>query len=190
MLRPFRSDFNARQFSEERFAELVAVLDRRTRTKVSFPICETPCFFSVELMDEISRIGIELTHQLIDSPKYMRLSDEAIPAKYRVANDNPRPNLMTVDFGLTRDEDGRLQPKLVELQAFPSILGYQDVLCEEYQRVYGLDESLGWHLGGLDRSSYWDLVRRTVVGDHDPENVVLTEVQPELQKTLPTTPYV
>ncbi len=185
MLQPYRSEFNKRQFTEARYAELVAVLDRRTRTKVSFPICETPCFFSAELMDEMSRIGIELTHQLIDSPEYMQLSDKAIPAEYRVANDNPRPNFMTVDFGLVRDEDGKLQPKLVELQAFPSIFGYQDVLCEEYQRVYGLDERLGWHLGGLERPSYWDLVRRTVVGDHDPENVVLTEVEPELQKTLP-----
>ena len=41
---------------------------------------------------------------------------------------------MTVDFGLVRNEEGRLAPKLVELQAFPSIFGYQDVLCEEYLR--------------------------------------------------------
>ena len=185
MLRSYRSTFNAHQFSEERYRELVATLDRRTRTKVSFPICETPCFFPADLMEEMSRIGIELTHQLIDNPEYMRQSDGAIAAKYRVANDNPRPNFMTVDFGLVRDGDGELQPKLVELQAFPSILGYQDVLCEEYQRIYGLDESLSWHLGGLDRRSYWNLVRRTVLGDYAPENVVLTEVEPELQKTLP-----
>ena len=58
-----------------------------------------------------------------------------------------RPHFMTVDFGLVRGEDGELQPKLVELQAFPSIFGYQDVLCEEYVRVYGLDRGL-W-TGGL-----------------------------------------
>ena len=185
MLQPFRSDFNTRQFSEERFAALVAELDRRTRTHISFPICETPCFFSAELMDEMCEIGRVLTHQLIDSAEYMRISEGAIPAAFRVPNDNPRPNFMTVDFGLARGVDGRLEPKLVELQAFPSILGYQDVLCEEYQRIYGLDESLGWHLGGLDRASYWDLIRRTVVGEHAPENVVLTEVEPDGQKTLP-----
>ena len=185
MLQPYRAEFNARQFSEQKYEELVAALHARTRTNVSFPICETPCFFSAELMAEMEETGRRLTHQLIDSAEYMRVSDEAIPARYRVPKDNPRPNLMTVDFGLARGADGKLQPKLVELQAFPSILGYQDVLCEEYRRVYGLDESLGWHLGGLESTSYWELVRRTIVGEHDPENVVLMEVEPETQKTLP-----
>ena len=185
MLQPYRSDFNSLQFSESRCRELVHRLNQRCGTSISFPICETPCFFSNELMAELAETGRQLTHQLIDNASYMKLSDQAIPAEYRVPNDNPRPNFMTVDFGLVRGADGRLEPKLVELQAFPSILGYQDVLCEEYRRVYGLDESLGWHLGGLTSESYWNLVRRTVVGDHAPENVVLLEVEPETQKTLP-----
>ena len=92
---------------------------------------------------------------------------------------------MTVDFGLVRGEDGELTPKLVELQAFPSIFGYQDLLCEEYVRVYGLDRKLEWRFGGLSGESYWELLRRTIIGEHDPENVVLMEVEPEGQKTLP-----
>ena len=185
MIEPYRQHFNQSQFSEARYADLKRRLNERCRTEISFPICETPCFFPAELMSEMAETGRVLTHQLIDSPAYMHLSDGAIPARYRVPNDNPRPNFMTVDFGLVRGESGRLEPKLVELQAFPSILGYQDVLCEEYRSVYGLDESLGWHLGGLDSASYWNLARQTIVGDHDAENVVLTEVEPEAQKTLP-----
>ena len=185
MIEPFRGKFNASQFSEARYLELKRRLNERCRAEISFPICETPCFFSPELMGEMIETGRLLTHQLIDSPEYMRVSEAAIPAEYKVPHDNPRPNFMTVDFGLARGEDGRLAPKLVELQAFPSILGYQDVLCEQYRQVYGLDESLGRHFDGLDTESYWELARRTIVGDHAPENVVLTEVEPETQKTLP-----
>ena len=185
MIEPFRSDFNTRQFSDERYAELLGRLNRRMRTEIEFRVCETPCFFDKRLIDEMAEIGRRLTHQLIDNPAYMRLSDRAIPDKYRVPNDNPRPNFMTADFGLVRGEDGELHPKLVELQAFPSIFGYQDGLCEEYMQVYGLDRRLEWRLNGMDGMSYWDLLRRTIVGDHDPENVVLTEVDPESQKTLP-----
>jgi hypothetical protein len=36
----------------------------------------------------------------------------------------------------------------------------------------------------LDEGSYWELLRRTIVGKHDPENVVLTEVDPLHQKTF------
>ena len=185
MLQPYRSEFNTRQFSANRYEELKQRLDRRTRTKIDFRVCETPCFFSKALLEEMAESGRVLIHQLIDNPGYMTLSEAAIPDKYRVPNDNPRPNFVQVDFGLVRGEDGDLHPKLVELQAFPSIYGYQDVLCEEYLRTYGLDRTLEWRFDGLSGESYWELLRRTIVGEHDPENVVLTEVEPEGQKTLP-----
>jgi hypothetical protein len=51
--------------------------------------------------------------------------------------------------------------------------------------VFGLPDSLGIFLDGLNEHSYWDLLRRTVVGRHDPENVVLTEIDPLQQKTFP-----
>ena len=185
MLEPFRSYFNRQQFTPERYAELLARLDERTRTKVEFRVCETPCFFPKELLEEMAEIGRVLTHQLIDSFEYMKRSDGAIPEKWRVPNDNPKPNFMTVDFGLVRNEAGRLEPKLVELQAFPSVFGYQEVLCEEYIRTYGLGDDFGWHLGGITGDGYWELLRKTIVGPHAAENVVLTEVEPETQKTLP-----
>ena len=100
-------------------------------------------------------------------------------------HDNPRPNFVQVDFGLARNASGELEPKLVELQAFPSIYGYQEILCEEYVRAYGLGEELGWRFGGLDSDGYWDVLRRAIVGEHAPENVVLTEVEPDEQKTRP-----
>ena len=185
MLEPFRSNFNKKQFSPARYNELLATLDGRTRTQIQFQICETPCFFPNNLLDEMAEAGRALTHQLIDDPQYMKLSDTAIPERYKVPKDNPRPNFMTVDFGLVRGVNGSLEAKLVELQAFPSIFGYQDVLCEEYQRIYGIDPELTWYFSGLTNGGYWDLLRRTIVGDHAPENVVLTEVDPESQKTLP-----
>jgi len=51
--------------------------------------------------------------------------------------------------------------------------------------MYGLDRSLRYHLGGLDAASYTKLLRDAIVARHDPENVVLMEVHPEDQKTLP-----
>ena len=185
MLKPFRSEFNQRQFTPERYATLLSRLNDRTRSKIEFRVAETPCFFSREVLAEIADTGRILTHQLVDSPDYMQASDAAVPARYRVPNDNPKPNFMTADFAFVRGEDGELHPKLVELQAFPSIFGYQDVLCEEYIRTFDLDRQLDWRFGGLDGDGYWNLLRQTIVGDHDPENVVLTEVEPETQKTLP-----
>jgi hypothetical protein len=92
-----------------------------------------------------------------------------------------------------------LQPKLVELQAFPSLYAYQVTLAQTYTDVYGLDRlsdsggrlpadvisPLNYFLSGLNENSYRELLRAAIVGAHDPENVILMEIHPQEQKTLP-----
>ena len=184
MLQPSRDQFN-RAFTPAKYQQLMQRLNAATRTTVQFRVAETPCFFPRSMMEEMAKTGIELTHMLVDSANYMGAATKAIPEKYRLGNDNPQPNFMTVDFGLVRGQDGALNPKLVEMQAFPSVFGYQDVLSPEYISTYGLDPDLKWHLGGHTSDSYWKLLRRVILGDHAPENVVLLELAPETQKTLP-----
>ena len=184
MLQPFREDFNA-AFTPEKYQRLLRSLDATTRTHVEFRVAETPCFFPNALLDEMAATGTELTRQLVGSPEYMKAAGAAIPEKYRLGNENPQPNFMTVDFGLVRAADGSLTPKLVEMQAFPSVFGYQDVLAKAYIETYGLSADLKWHLGGHDSKSSWELLRQVIVGEHAVENVVLLEVAPETQKTLP-----
>ena len=184
MLEPYRSAFNER-FTLGKYAELLRVIEQRIGTKVEFRVCETPCFFAPEFMRRLVRTGEELTAQLLGNERYMRESDQAIPAVYRVPGEDAHPHFMTVDFGLVRGADGELEPKLVEMQAFPSVFGYQAVLAEAYKQVYELDEGLEWVLGGRDEAGYWDGLREVIVGRHAPENVVLLEIEPERQKTLP-----
>jgi hypothetical protein len=184
MLQPYRDQFNSR-FSTAEYTDLLARLDEQTRSHVEFPVCETPCFFSRAQLDEFADTGRELTHQLLGQPGYMRDSEQSIPDRYRVPNEDSHPHFMTVDFGLARAEDGSLRPKLVELQAFPSVFGYQDILSRQYIESYKLQPDLRWHLGGHDEQSYWEILRKVIVGGHDPENVVLAEIDPEHQKTLP-----
>ncbi len=45
--------------------------------------------------------------------------------------------------------------------------------------------SLGIYLRGHTSESYWKLMRQLIVGGHDPANVILMEIDPEHQKTLP-----
>lgn len=184
MLQPYRDQFNAR-FDPAGYNDLLSRLNRITRTNVEFRVAETPCFFPRTLLDELAVTGVDLTRQLLDNPAYMQASDQTIPAQYCVPNQNLHPNFMTVDFGLVHNPDGSISPKLVELQAFPSIFGYQDILARQYIEAYGLQPDLQWHLGGHDEQTYWALLRQVILGDHDPENVVLAEIDPDHQKTLP-----
>ncbi len=95
------------------------------------------------------------------------------------------PHFLTADFALVRTELGELAQKLVEIQAFPSVFAYQAELCNAYRQAFSLPETLGVFLGGLKEDSYWELFRRTILGSHSAENVVLTEIDPLHQKTFP-----
>jgi hypothetical protein len=184
MLQPYRDRFNA-QFTAGKYEDLLAQLNRHTRTTIDFRVAETPCFFPNSLMEELSQTGAQLTHQLLDNPAYLKASEQCVPAQFRMPNQNHQPNFMTVDFGLVRNPDGTLSAKLVELQAFPSIFGYQDILCRQYIETYNLDPTLTWHLGGLNEETYWQLLSKVILNHHAPENVVLLEIDPAHQKTLP-----
>jgi hypothetical protein len=134
--------------------------------------------------------GAALIRQLVDSSEYRVRADQAIPAEFRVPNEPDHPMFVQVDFGLVRNSAGELQPKLVELQAFPSLYAYQVTLAQSYLDVFGLThfeggEQLQFFLSGLNENSYRELLRRAIVDTHDPENVILMEIQPQQQKTLP-----
>jgi hypothetical protein len=129
--------------------------------------------------------GKDLIHQLVDNRDYHARSSESIPPEFNVPHESKHPMFVQVDFGLVRDATGTLQPKLVELQAFPSLYAYQPVLARSFIDVYGLDQHLRFLLSGLDSASYLALLRKAIVGNQDPENVILMEIDPQHQKTLP-----
>jgi hypothetical protein len=159
-------------------------MKERCGAPVKFRICETPCFFPKLLIDQMAEYGKELIHQL-NSLEYRKASFESIPPDFNVPRESPRPLFVQVDFGLIRDQAGKLQPKLVELQAFPSLYAYQAALAQAYLDVFELDPKLPYLLGGLDLENYTKLLRRAVLGDQDPQTVILMEVDPLHQKTLP-----
>ena len=184
MIPSLRQSFNAR-YKPEKYPELLKLLAERCGVPIGFRVSETPCFLPADLLSRMAEDGKALIRQLVDNPEYRARSEESIPAEFRVPNESPHPMFIQVDFGLVRDAAGSLQPKLVELQAFPSLYAYQPVLARTFMDVYGLQEGLRYLLGGLDSASYLTLLRKAIVGDRDPENVVLMEIDPEHQKTLP-----
>ncbi len=182
MVREHRVRFNA-AWSDEKYAGMLASLERRTAVPLRFPLSETPCFFPRTLLERLSVMGTELITACLE-PDPARAAAAIVPARFRGPHREAHPTFIQVDFGLTRADDGSLRPKLVELQAFPSLYAFQLVLADEYVTAFGVDHAQPL-LGGLDRDGYLSLLRRAIVGDEDPEHVVLMEIDPEHQKTLP-----
>jgi len=185
MIPELRRRFN-QNFTPEKYRAFLRRIDEICGTHVPFRLSETPCFFPQSLIDRMVRDGEQLIRQLVDNPQYHAQSEDAIPAEFRVPNEAPHPMFVQVDFGLVRGADGGFDPKLVELQAFPSLYAYQGPLSQAYIDVYGLEASgLQYWLSGLNPDSYRALLHRAIVGSYDPENVILMEIHPQQQKTLP-----
>jgi len=179
-----RSEFNDR-FTAEGYECLLNLVQERCGMRVEFRIAETPVFLPASLLEEMAADGAELTRRLLGNNAYLAAARQAIPEGYVVAGETAHPHFLTADFALIRDEAGELVPRLVEIQAFPSVYGYQDVLSSAYRDAFNLPGTLRKYLGGLDESGYWTLLAQTVLGGHDPKNVVLTELDPLNQKTMP-----
>jgi hypothetical protein len=184
LLPDLRRRFNA-TFTPERYRAFVADLQRRCGADIQFRVCETPCFFSRELLDRLAATGVELVQQLMQNADYRRASDATIPPEFYTPGEGAHPLFVQVDFGLVRGADGRVEPKLVELQAFASLYAFQRLFAEQYRDSWNLGRELDVFLGGLDDAAYDALMRRAILGGHDPEQVILMEIDPDHQKTRP-----
>ncbi len=183
MIPALRQQFNA-NYTPEKYQRLLKLLEERCGTPMKFRVCETPCFLPKALIDQMAGYGKELIQQL-NNIEYRKASSAAIPDRFKVPRESQKPLFVQVDFGLVRDKSGTLQPRLVELQGFPSLYAYQAMLSQCYGEVFDLDPNLKYLLGGLDWEGYKKLLRRAIVADHDPEHVILIDIDPLHQKSLP-----
>jgi len=146
---------------------------------VLFRHSETPAFLPATLVAKMARYGREMVEQLLANRQYEADSRAAIPAEFRAPNEDPVPLFVQADFGLDADQE----PKLVEIQGFPTLYAYQPLLASAYREAYGMDARLAALPEGLTLPEYEALLRRAIVGKCDPENVVLLEIDPWQQKT-------
>ncbi len=186
MIPELRKRFNER-WTPDLYTEFLRGIDASAGIHIQFRLSETPVFLPKPLLDKMVRYGRELYGQLAANSDYRKASDIAIPAQFNVPNEPEHPLFVQADFGLIRAEDGTLEPKLVEIQGFPSIYALQAAMAEEYQRAYRLDETVGaslhHFLDSHTQETFIDLFSRAILNGHAPEEVVLLEIDPYQQKT-------
>ena len=176
---PSRRQWFNRSYSPDKYRRFLNILERECGEPPQFRHSETPVFLPAELVTKMARYGREMVEQLLANEEYQLASRAAIPEEFRAPNEDPVPLFVQADFGLDTD----LEPKLVEIQGFPTLYAYQPMMADAYREAYGIDKSLAALPDALTREEYFELMRRAIVGDHDPENVVLLEIDPWNQKT-------
>jgi hypothetical protein len=176
-----RVAFNA-DFTPEKYAALVRCVNETEKWPADFRISETPIFLTREFTDEVTRAANEII-ALTRTPEFAKHAASAVPKALEVPNESGHPNFHVVDFAICAEAD-RLVPRLIELQAFPSLFGFQLVLLGCIRKAYPvIPRQWTSSFGGIKDEAYLDLLRRTIIAKSDPENVILLDIEPEKQKT-------
>ena len=180
MISEYRRSFNE-NFSEGKYQEFQNELIAGY-AKIPFRVAETPVFIPKELSAKLIAAGEEII-ELIRQPDFKDLTAGAIPEHWRVPGENDHPHFLTFDFGITKDQNGELVPMLIEMQGFPSLYGFQLHLAKVYAQTFGLEDALTPLFGDFNEQTYIELLKKVILGDHEPHEVALMDVDALDQKT-------
>jgi hypothetical protein len=176
-----REVFNT-DFTPEKYTALVRCVMESEKWPADFRISETPIFLTRDFTDEVTRAANTIV-ALTRTPEFAQHAKAAVPKGLEVPNESSHPNFLVVDFAIC-EEENRLVPRLIELQAFPSLFGFQLLLLGCIRKAYPvIPRNWTSSFGGIKDEAYLHLLRRTIIADSAPENVVLLEIEPEKQKT-------
>lgn len=181
----FRSAFNT-AFSADLYERYMRTLTSHFGP-IAFRVAETPLFFTHELRDRLIDHALALTGQL-STPEMIARCRRAIPERFDAPRMDDLPNTVQVDFALVDGGDGKFDGRLIELQGFPSLYAFMvrqaDLWAEIFEDIAGLQAP--WTgLCTPTREAGVDLIRRTLLGDCDPIETVLMDIDPPSQKTHP-----
>jgi hypothetical protein len=176
-----RSAFNA-QFSAVKYQALIEDIHTQFPDSLDFRVAESPVFVSKTFKEKLISACESIVDVLIQDD-FKDRTNNAIPLNQNVPNENQHTSFLAIDFAICEDENGVYVPQLIELQGFPSVFGFQYLLSEMFQKHYAIPESHDFVFGGHTRQSYVEKLKAVILGQENPENVILLEIFPEKQKT-------
>ena len=182
----FRAAFNA-AFTPALASAYARDLARRAGSEPGFRLAETPVFLTKDLAGALADGACAIIAQLSRPEALVRMKG-AIPARWAAPGMDALPSLAQVDFAIVKGRDGRLAPRLIELQGFPSLSAFEVLQSDAWNEALSCVEGLpratwGPYFSGLSRDGFLDLLKRTIVGEEDPAEVVLLDLDPPGQKT-------
>ncbi len=180
MISEYRKRYN-QSFSQEGYQRMLQCMNEEFGYVIPFRIAETPVFVPRSLFEKMVGACQQII-SFIRQPSFKELTRAAIPSHLYVPGEGDHSIFLAFDFGICRDEKGELVPRLIELQGFPSLFGWQHFLAGYYRKFFDVDAQLN-HLFVPDEQQYFESVRRAITGNQSPDHTILMEVDPDNQTT-------
>lgn len=171
-------------FTKEKYESYLKDLHSHyTDGAIAFRVAETPVFVSKNFTNKM----LEACEAIVDTilqPNFIKLTQKAIPDTVNVPNEiNSTCNFIAFDFGVCENEQGELEPQLIEMQGFPTLFAFQILHDQVTRKHFNIPEGFSAYLNGFTLESYTALLKKIILGESNPENVILLEIFPHEQKT-------
>ena len=182
MIPELRKKYNS-EFTEEKYKAFLNDLNTTLKYPVDFRVSETPLFLSEGLKKKLLQACDELCKQVTSSEFKLKMKD-AVPSHLNIPGETDHPEFFVFDFAICKNgSTGEFYPKLIELQGFPTLYGYQYFFEKKLKNHFDIPEDFTLYFNGITPDKYIEILRNVIVADCDPANVILLEIEPEKQKT-------
>lgn len=179
MVQEIRQRFNE-AFTTEKYNALLDDVTATFNHRPSFRIAESPVFLPEQFKQHLLDACEEITEQLC-VPNFKALTQAAI--EQNVPNETDKTLFLQMDFGVCEDGNGSYIPQLIEIQGFPSLYFFQDMIAQKYKQHFDIPEDYTHLFNDLTDEAYIEMLGKAILAGHEPQHVALVEVEPEKQTT-------
>jgi hypothetical protein len=172
-------------FSDKKYQLFLSEIINTHNYIPKFKIAETPIFIPKELKHKLIQACDEVI-AVINQPNFKELTNAAFfDKKTIVPNEDEKAKFIQLDFGICKDLEGNIVPKLIELQGFPSLYFFQELLGRMYKKHFGnvIPDNFTQYVHDFNTTKYIALLKQEIVGKTDPKQIILLEIEPEKQAT-------
>ncbi len=180
MISDARLQFN-KQFTDKKYIDFLYDLDQSFQHKITFRVAESPLFIGSNFKKKLLKASDAIIDFIVRDD-FKKITDRAIPKHLVVPNETDHSLFIALDFAVTKNKKGELDPQLIEMQGFPSLFSWQDFLANKFREHFVIPAELEQHFN-LTSEQYKIKLRLALLNGHDPENVILLEIDPLKQNT-------
>jgi hypothetical protein len=181
MVSTLRQQFN-QNFTAEKYEAFLKDLNSIHPGDIEFRICETPVFVDKSFKEKLLH-ACESIVDVICDPAFHQLTENAIPAGEKVPHEAKNSHMISFDFGVCTNDNGELEPQLIEMQGFPTLYAFQVYYPEVLERHFPVPSNFSHYFNDYTKESYIEMLCKLLLGNFSTENVVLLEINPDEQKT-------
>src|SRR5258706_1281820 len=167
-------------FTIGKYEDFLADLNGSYDFKIKFRVAETPIFIPRPFKEKLIQASDEIIGFLVRND-FKTLTENAIPKGFFVPAETAHTHFLALDYAVVKDEKGELSPQLIEMQGFPSLFGFQDFLGCKFRQHFDIPSDFSNHFGAP--KAYRATLKKLLLGNCQPENVVLLEIDPFEQNT-------